>query len=113
MAENIASGREYYDEIASLAADIVKEAEGDRETAFDRAHETVDGHQWIIYTRYNAQVLDHSSNESAHFDNFGPLEADSYSDAMAKMAYAAMLQDLQEAIETALEEYEPDSDSEG
>ena len=89
MAENIASGREYYDEIASLAADIVKEAEGDRETAFDRAHETVDGHQWIIYTRYNAQVLDHSSNESAHFDNFGPLEADSYSDAMAKMNQTA------------------------
>jgi hypothetical protein len=105
MAESIAHSSEYYNECRRIAEECVKEAEGDQERAQDLTHEAVDGHQWIIYTYYNAQVLQHSRNDDAYFENFGPLEATGYSDAMAKMAYAAMHQDVMECLDDAIEAY--------
>lgn len=106
---------EYFAQCEAIAREAVKEAEGDREQAHERATESIGGHQWMIYTYYFAQVLDHSSNENAYFEDFGPLEADGYMDAMGKMAYAAFSRDVFEYLETALDEYEaPESDgSEG
>ena len=109
MSDAIKNQREYYKEISALAKQIAEEVEGDTDRASDLAHEIMDGHQWIIYTYYNLQVLEHSRNESAYFENCGSLDADSYCDAMAKMAFAAMLQDvyeeLQDACEAWLEEH--------
>lgn len=96
---------EYAAECTAIAREIVEECEGDEDTINDRLHETVDGHQWIIYTYYNAQVLTHSRNKDAYFENFGKLEVESYSDAMAKMAYAALEADVRAELDSALEWY--------
>ena len=43
-----------------------------REIIFDsRLHETIDGHQWVIYTYYNLQVLQHTDNAEYMVDTFG------------------------------------------
>ena len=97
--------REYYHEIFDIVNELVSECEGDEDRIQDMIHETVDGHQWIIYTHYNIEVLQHSNNHDAYFDNFGPLAADGFSDAMAKMAFAAMYQDCQEEVSDALERW--------
>lgn len=96
---------EYNDEIKAIAAGCAKEAEGDHDRALDLVHEAVDGHEWIIYTHHNAEVLQHSDNHEAYFDDCGQLEADSYSDAMIKMAFAAMHRDVCDEIEGALAAY--------
>jgi hypothetical protein len=96
---------EYFSEVNAIAENIVRECEGDEDACTDRVHEDVDGHRWIIYTYYNLQVLTHSSHEDAYFEDFGALSADSFSDAVQKMAFAAMHSDVQDAIGPALETY--------
>jgi hypothetical protein len=34
-------------------------------------HESIDGHQWVIYYTYNMDVIKHSDNEDYMLDNFG------------------------------------------
>lgn len=110
---------EYWAEVASLAKSIteetfadldedtqaeVREADGDlnevdeaREALSERLWETIDGHQWIIYTSYNFDVLRFSDNESYSIDNFG---ADSIvADGRIKweaLAFGALYADVQE-----------------
>jgi hypothetical protein len=100
------TSEEYYAQCRAIAEECCEEAEGDENDAADKVHEVVDGHEWIIYTFYNGIVLEHSRNDGAHFENFGPLEADGYSDAMVKMAYAAMSQDVMEYLSEACEAYQ-------
>lgn len=96
---------EYYNQIRDLMDELVSECEGDEDKIQDTIHETVDGHHWLIYTHHNIEVLQHSTNHDAYFDTFGPLEADGFSDAMLKMAYAAMYQDCQDELIEALERW--------
>ncbi len=115
----------YYDEIRSIAANIAEEAldacHWDREAAEEdindsRLHETIDGHQWVIYTAYNLDVLRHSESADAYTDNFGTADAghvlkDRGIDGLhAVMAYCAMEQDVQnilsDALDEAIEEHE-------
>lgn len=106
--------QEYANECRAIADNIVEECAGDEEQINDRLHETIDSHQWIIYTYYNLQVLTHSRNDGAYFDEFGALQADGFSDAMAKMAFAALEADVHEELDGALERYReahPDADS--
>lgn len=97
---------EYHQQCADIANECVTEAEGDSDRAQELIHEAVDSHQWIIYTYFNGIVLEHSSNRGAYFENYGALGANSYSDAMIKMAFAAMHQDVCECLEDALNAYE-------
>lgn len=97
--------QEYVTECKNVARSITEECEGDEECIQDRLHEEIDQHEWITFTYYNLQVLTHSRNDGAYFDNFGPLKATGFSDAMAKMAYAAFYQDVSEELSDALESY--------
>lgn len=113
MADRITQ-QEYWAQVDDIATEIIGEAlqvlrdGGNRDRAEERAHdalhEMVDGHQWIIYYGYNLQVLEHTDNDDAYFDNFGPLEADSATDAFQKMAYAALEADVQEKLADRLSE---------
>lgn len=96
---------QYANECSDIARDIVDECQGDEERIQDRLHETIDGHQWIIYTYYALQILSHTKNDDAYFDDFGPLTADGFSDAVTKMAFAAFMRDVQEDIPEALERW--------
>jgi hypothetical protein len=64
----------------------------------ERLHEIIDGHKWIIYTYYNSQVLTHTDNDGAYFDDMGDLAADNYSAAVMPMAFYAMRQDVVDRI---------------
>lgn len=74
------SSKQYWDEISSIAESLAEDAmaatEYDRQSAEDdiqdsRLHETIDGHQWVIYNAYNADVMRHSDNTDYYIDNFG------------------------------------------
>lgn len=83
---------EYREQVNSIAAGLASEAladnEWDRDAAEEdindsRLHETIDGHQWVIYTAYNLEVLRHSESEDAYIDNFGAQDVqDILSDAL-------------------------------
>lgn len=115
----------YYEEIRSIAANMAEEAladnDWDRDAAEEdindsRLHETIDGHQWVIYTAYNLDVLRHSESADAYVDNFSADDAGhiikdhGIDDLHAIMAYCAMEQDVRnimdDALDTALEEHE-------
>jgi hypothetical protein len=100
---------EYWVEVKALAKSALKECARDAEGARDYLHELVDGHQWVIYTYYAAQVLQHSRNEDAWFEDFDGGEFSSYADAVSKMAYAALLTDTQCEI-TDILDGEPESE---
>lgn len=70
-------------------------------------HDAVDGNWWVIYTHANLKVLLYSSNDSAYVDEFGAdgLVKDGNINYSA-MAYMAMLADVHEDVESALDEYE-------
>ena len=70
----------------------------------DLVHETIDGHQWIIYTAYNNDIVQISDNHAAYLDvycqeDLGQLVIDSGVDGLTMTrAYFAMSQDLNDAI---------------
>jgi len=107
--------KEYHDQIRAIATEAIEEwrRQGGtdlREYIDDNVRQNVDSHQFVIYTHYNAQVLTHSSNEDAYFESYGTLEAESYGQAMSKMAYAAMEQDVMEAVGPMIEEVEEEEE---
>ena len=78
------SSIEYETEIQSIADNMAAEALADndndidaaRDDIFDsRLHETINGHRWVIYNAYNADVMRHSDNEDYYIDNFGAEDA--------------------------------------
>lgn len=110
----------YNEEIRSIADELVKEAmeqcDNDREDAEEAIndrmlHETIDGHQWVIYTAYNMDVLRHSDSSDAYTDNFGTEDAGSVlkergiDGLHAVMAYCAMEQDVRNQLDAAFEDY--------
>lgn len=102
--------QEYWAEVKAIAREAVSNCERNPDNAHDAAHEAVDGHQWVIYTVYNPQVLTHSASEDALFDQMGETTFTSYSDAMSKMAYFALLTDVEAEMASLFNEDGPDAD---
>lgn len=97
---------EYLEWLKDTAEEIVKDAEGDREEAIEGVWENADGSAWVIYTYRAIQVLLITKNEDHWFDaGYGEL-GDSFSEAITRLAFAAVNADLGEAVEEALDEYE-------
>lgn len=67
------TSQEYWKEVHSIVDSMIEEREPDdtEEDLQERLWETVDGHQWVIYTGYNYEVLQHSDNDGYYVDNFG------------------------------------------
>ena len=113
------SSFQYWEEISAIAESIVSETmsecDNDREAAEElvqdtRLHETIDGHQWVIYCAYNLDVLKHSDNESYFEDNIGGadhiLKDGGIDQLHTVMAFYAMYADVQEKLSDAFDEYE-------
>lgn len=75
---------QYWNEIQSLAVSIAEDAMAQCDNNRDDAeelindsllHETIDGHQWIIYNSYNLDVYQYSDNSDYYIDNFGGDDA--------------------------------------
>lgn len=115
------NANEYWKEIAALADQIATEAmqdvENDREAAEDAIndhilHETIDGHQWVIYNNYNMDVMNHSENMDYYIDNFGAEDAGCVLKERGiyglhnVIAFWCMYADVQEKIGAALDTIE-------
>lgn len=110
---------EYFEEINSIAADLVQRAMEENDNDRDQAeeaindhmlHEDIDGHQWVIYYAYNLDVIQCSRNEDYFESNIGGAD-----DVLAEggidrlhtvMAFYAMYADVQEQLDSAFEELE-------
>lgn len=90
---------QYWKEVAELAADCVKEAKERGDELSDIIHESVDGHQWIIYTAYHTDVLKHTECDvSERFAEFGgPDLTRGWEGMTAQAAYLALESDVSDA----------------
>jgi len=109
---------EYWTEVSDLAESIASEAmdqaDNDRDDAEEiindtLLHETIDGHQWVIYYAYNLPVLEYSDNSEYADDNGligeNPLE-NGLNSFHTMLAFWAMYADVQDKLSDALDEYE-------
>lgn len=120
---------EYNKEITDLAESIVETAYNQYDEVTDREsaeelindtllHETIDGHQWVIYYAYNLGVIQYSKNDSYMVDNFGGEAVESavkeggMSGLHTAVAFWCMYADVQEELESALDKYEEEHEEE-
>ena len=93
------------------------ECDNDREAAEDlinesRLHETIDGHQWVIYYACNNAVRFHSGNDGYAADNFGNeylgqvLSEQGYESLGTVIAFWCMYADVQDKLSEAFDNYE-------
>lgn len=95
--------RDYWNVVCGIAEDLrdaVKSGEvSDVEEAETWLHETVDGHQYVIYTHLNFRVLQFADNRDALSDELGAecLLRDGNVN-WAGMAYMALLADVRDRL---------------
>ena len=82
----------YWDEIRSLAQEALKEHPDDDEKREDWLHETIDGHEYVIYTAKAQAVLCISESHDAMKDETGETGTDE------QRAYFAMMADVRDQI---------------
>jgi hypothetical protein len=99
---------EYWDEIGSIAREVTKEAREYDRDVYDVLHEMIDGHQWVIYFRYNATVLSHSENAGYGLNEGLISTVKDHDEYMTQAAYWAMVADVQ-----AHEDYDTDPEEDG
>lgn len=117
MSEREMTQGDYYREVQSLAESILSETleyeEPDatddqlREALGERLWQDIDGHQWVIYTAYNFDVMRHSDNDSYYAENFGAetLVVDGTLNTAA-IAFGALYADVSEVLWRLFDERE-------
>ena len=109
---------QYWNEIQSLAVSIAEDAmshcDNNREEAEELIndsllHETIDGHQWIIYSAYNLDVYQYSDNPDYYINNFGGddaayvLKEKGLDGLHQALAFWSLCADVQDKISEALD----------
>ena len=112
---------QYWVEVEALATQIAQDAMSQCDNNRDDAeelitdsllHETIDGHQWIIYCAYNLDVYQYSNNSDYYIDNFGGDDAayvlkEKRLDGLHQaLAFWALYADVQEKISGTLDDAE-------
>ena len=121
---NITSSQ-YWNEVQSLAVSIAEDAmsqcDNDRSEAEEMIndsmlHETIDGHQWIIYYAYNLDVYQYSDNSDYYIENFGSddaahvLKENGLNGLHQALAFWSLYADVQDKIGKALDGVESNVD---
>ena len=94
------TSQEYWAEVNELAAYFAdsgawREDYGEDIDRYDAMHETVDGHQYIIYYSEAADVLRHTDNPTAYEDELGDLpDGMTYQQMACPLAFMAMMADI-------------------
>lgn len=112
---------DYWREVESIAECIASESmadnDNDRSAAEDeindsRLHETIDGHQWVIYYGYSLDVIKYSDNADYYVDHFGAealvasIEQGGIDTLHCHMAFWALYADVQDRLTDALDQCE-------
>lgn len=113
------SKSQYFSEVNAIAANLVSECMAECDNSRDdaeelindsRLHETIDGHQWVIYYAYNLPVLQFSDNAEYGIDNglvdCSIIREQSLNDFHTALAFWALYADVQERLGNAFDEYE-------
>lgn len=105
----------YTREIEDLAKQCIEHAREHEEELSTVIHETVDGHHWVIWSRFHAPVLQFSDNPEAAGE-FGGLEevlrSRGISGLFMLLARAAMIRDVEDAAGMLMdEEDEPEDEA--
>ena len=110
---------EYWKEVNDTAECIIESATNDYDldsyTDIEELindvvlHETIDGHEYIIYTHNHLPILQHSPNDTYMVDNIGGLD-ESLKQGLdtlhCHLAFWAFYADVQEAVNDQLEKQE-------
>ena len=91
--------KEYWKEVKDLAKQVEEQVKEYDQDPHDALHETIDGHQWLIYYAYHPWILAHTRNEDAVFDIVGEVSGDSTSAVLTQIAFYALYQDVSDAID--------------
>jgi hypothetical protein len=95
--------REYYETVTGIVDDLKRAIHDgdvtDEDGAIEWLEQTIDGHHDVIYTSCAQDILRHSRNDGAYFDDFGDEGAVSDGGIeWSKLAYCALRADVLERI---------------
>lgn len=107
-------------ECATLARDIFDEFLADRpdeapeawrDEASDRAHDTADGHNWVIYNHKALMICTHCSTSEgeAFADEMGSRTSDIY-ELATWIAFGEMRARIEAEIDRLIEDHEPEDE---
>ncbi len=87
----------YWEEVASLAKACAEQAKAEDRELCEAVSEVCDGHQWVIYTFYHHQVLQHTDQDVADRmeDLGGPDLSKGWDNVVMQAAYLALEGDVQ------------------
>ena len=91
--------KEYETEIDELARTIVSEAREYSRDLSEVIHETVDGHEYVIYYAEARDVVSHPTNRDALFEDFGDEQSNADGMLDCRRAYCAMEKDVYASID--------------
>lgn len=94
MTNDLQTTSSYFREIQAIVYGCFEQARDEHREPSEILHETLDGHEWVIYTHKAKQVLAHSSHEDYVAENFGTdgiLDGGSINWSL--LAYGAMMGD--------------------
>lgn len=109
------SNTEYWQEVHSIVDSLIEEREPDdtEDDLQERLWEDVDGHEWVIYTGYHYEILQHTDNDSYYVDNFG---ADGLTDGghlrTELLAFGALYADCMDYFSRQEVDYDEEEDPE-
>ena len=108
QTECVALAKEIFDE-ARDAAGAEFDPEDARDEMNERAWETADGHEWIIYT-YKALKMcaecDTTHGQEFLDDCGGVAGCESFDSAVAQIAFGEMLRRIESALSDLIDEYQ-------
>lgn len=91
----------YYHEVGEFAQGLIDDSEKDisRDDFDQRLYESIDGHQWIMYTAKAQIVALVSDNEAAGFEE-GIIDPSGWKDGIKweEIAFWAMRRDVEQAL---------------
>lgn len=105
----------YWAEVASLAQQIADECREHGQERCDILHETIDGHEWVIYHgKALCNVLAHTQADDAAFEEAGDdvlHGITSAGEVYSRLAFYALMRDVGEALADIPEEAEEEATS--
>jgi len=93
---------------ADIADEILRECDGDRETAHDMGYEYADGSEWAIYYHKAHELCQNCNTDNGEqfYDDCGPWEDVTYDKIATIIAYGELRARIEQAIDAKIDEAE-------
>jgi len=93
---------------ADIAEEIIRECDGDRDDAMDRAPEHADGSEWAIYYHKAHELCQNCNTDNGEqfYNDCGPWEDVTYDKIATIIAYGELHARIAQAIDAKIDEAE-------